>query len=124
MASLELDPGSGRYRVHFRYDGQEFKRSLRTKNKRVASSALGQVEETLRLLEMGLTEIPTTVDDGVINLSVSEPVANSLKLGGEAYWAKAGHASSPFYMAPFEIEFHFGQFQSDTPGVRSFNSSR
>lgn|GEM_PF-5184489 len=57
MASLELDPESGRYRVRFRYHGQPFKRSLRTKSKRVAQASLGQVEETLRLLELGLTEI-------------------------------------------------------------------
>jgi hypothetical protein len=51
MASLELDPASGRYRVRFRYEGQAFKRSLRTKHQRVALATLGQVEETLRLLE-------------------------------------------------------------------------
>jgi hypothetical protein len=34
MASLELDPASGRYRVRFRFEGREYKRSLRTKQQR------------------------------------------------------------------------------------------
>ena len=64
MASLELDPASGRYRVRFRYAGREFKRSARTKHRRVASSVLGQVEETLRLLRLGMAEVPEKVDVG------------------------------------------------------------
>lgn len=64
MASLELDPTSGRYRVRFRYAGQEFKRSVRTKRKRVAMASLGQVEETLRLLEFGITEVPPETEPG------------------------------------------------------------
>ena len=64
MASLELDPASGRYRVRFRYDGRAYKRSLRTKNRRVAMGTLGQVEESLRLLELGMTELPPTVEIG------------------------------------------------------------
>ena len=53
MASLEFDPCSGRYRVRFRYDGCEYKRSTRTKQRRIANAILGQVEETLRLLGLG-----------------------------------------------------------------------
>lgn len=69
MASLELDPASGRYRVRFRYGGQEFKRSLRTKSRRVADASLGQVEEVLRMLEIGLTELPPGVDEGTFIVS-------------------------------------------------------
>jgi len=43
MASLELDPASGRFRVRFRYSGQSYKRSLRTKQRRVAMASLGQI---------------------------------------------------------------------------------
>ena len=64
MASLELDPASGRYRVRFRFGGQAFKRSLRTKSRRVAAASLGQVEEVLRMLQLGLTELPEEVDEG------------------------------------------------------------
>ncbi len=52
MASLELDPASGRYRVRFRYKDQAYKRSLHTKQRCVAMATLGQVEETLRLLNL------------------------------------------------------------------------
>lgn len=64
MASLELDPASGRYRARFRYDGQAYKRSLHTKQRRVAMATLGQVEETLRLLALGMTELPPKVEAG------------------------------------------------------------
>ena len=64
MASLELDPASGRYRVRFRYDGQEYKRSTRTKQRRVANAVLGQVEETLRLIDLGMCELPPKIDAG------------------------------------------------------------
>lgn len=69
MASLELDPASGRYRARFRYGGQEFKRSLRTKNERIAQAALGQVEEALRMLELGMTELPPDIDEGTFIVS-------------------------------------------------------
>lgn len=64
MASLELDPASGRYRVRFRYGGQPYKRSLRTKQRRVAMGTLAQVEESLRLLRLGMTELPPRVEPG------------------------------------------------------------
>jgi hypothetical protein len=65
MAALELDPVSGYYRVRFRWGGRAFKRSLRTKRERQALASLGQVEETLRLLKLGMAEIPPRVDEGV-----------------------------------------------------------
>ena len=64
MATLEQDPSSGRYRVRFRYEGRAYKRTTRTKNYRSASSVLSQVEETLRLLELGLTSVPDNIDPG------------------------------------------------------------
>lgn len=69
MASLQLDNASGRYRIRFYFGGQEFKRSLRTKNKRIAMASLGQVEDTLRLLELGLTELSESVEPGVFIVS-------------------------------------------------------
>jgi len=69
MASLEFDPASGRFRVRFRYAGQAYKRSLRTKQRRVAMASLGQVEETLRLLELGMTEVPSQVEVGAFIVS-------------------------------------------------------
>ncbi len=69
MASLELDPASGRYRVRFRYGDREYKRSLRTKSRPVAHAALGQVEEALRMLAIGLVELPSDVDEGTFIVS-------------------------------------------------------
>lgn len=69
MASLEIDPASGRYRVRFRYAGQEYKRSLRTKSQPVAQASLGQVEEALRMIEMGLVELPSDVEEGAFIVS-------------------------------------------------------
>lgn len=69
MATLELDPLSGRFRVRFRYEGQEFKRSLYTKHHRVALASLGQVEETLRLLKLGMAEVPPKVEVGAFIVS-------------------------------------------------------
>ncbi|TWT46392.1 tyrosine-type recombinase/integrase [Botrimarina hoheduenensis] len=69
MASLEIDPASGRYRVRFRYSGQEYKRSLRTKSRPVAAASLGQVEEALRMIEMGLVELPPDVEEGAFIVS-------------------------------------------------------
>lgn len=69
MASLELDPASGRYRMCFRYAGRTSKRSLRTKHRRIATAALGQVEETLRLLQLGMSKLPTDVDPGAFIVS-------------------------------------------------------
>lgn len=69
MASLEIDPASGRYRVRFRHAGQEYKRSLRTKSRPVANASLGQVEEALRMLSMGMVELPSDVDEGTFIVS-------------------------------------------------------
>ncbi len=69
MASLEKDPSSGSYRVRFRFEGKEYKRSLRTKKHRVAHASLGQVEESLRMLEIGLTEIPAEIEEGTFIIS-------------------------------------------------------
>jgi integrase len=69
MATLELDPASKRFRVRFRYGGQEFKRSLRTKQQRIALASLGQVEEVLRMLELGMVTLPPDVDEGAFIVS-------------------------------------------------------
>lgn len=45
--------------------------------------------------------------DGVIGLSIVQLAPTAFQLIGAAYWAKTGHRSSPFYMAPFELELYF-----------------
>ena len=69
MASLELDKPSGRFRIRFRYAGEAYKRSLETDDRREAQAVLGRVEETLRLLNRGRLELPSTADPGVFILS-------------------------------------------------------
>lgn len=69
MASLQLDPLSGRYRIRFYFLGREYKRSLHTKQRRIAMVSLGQVEETLRLIESGMAEVPSNVEPGAYIVS-------------------------------------------------------
>jgi integrase len=69
VASLQLDPKSGRYRIRFGFGGQEYKRSLRTRDEGAATVILGRVEETLRLMEQGRIELPANVDPGRFILS-------------------------------------------------------
>ncbi|MCH7727872.1 MAG: hypothetical protein IH991_15545 [Planctomycetes bacterium] len=62
MASIELDPVSKRYRIRFRFNGQPFKRSIRTKDRKEARSIRGRVKETLTLIERGRLVVPDDVD--------------------------------------------------------------
>jgi integrase len=60
MASLEFHYGS--YRIVFRFDGQKFRRSLKTDNERSAKAALARVEDNLSRLEMGQLLLPDGAD--------------------------------------------------------------
>lgn len=62
MASLHQDPKSSVYRIRFRFNGRNVQRSLKTTQKRRASSVCLQVEETLDLIERGRIEIPPNAD--------------------------------------------------------------
>ena len=69
MASIEFDELSSRYRIRFRYGGQPYKRSLKTRDVKEAQGILGRVEETIRLLERGRMELPPGAEPGVFILS-------------------------------------------------------
>ncbi|HWY85513.1 MAG TPA: hypothetical protein VNX28_02250, partial [Gemmataceae bacterium] len=69
MAFLQLDKKSRRYRIRFAYGGQEFKRSIKTENPKVARGIQGRVEETIRLLEQGRLEMPIGADPAVFIMS-------------------------------------------------------
>jgi len=69
MATLQLDPISGRYRIRFMFGTREYKRSIKTKDEAVAKAIRGRVEETLRLLEQGRIELPPDSDPGRFILS-------------------------------------------------------
>jgi integrase len=62
MAHLQQDSRSGKYLIRFRYEGVEYKRSLKTSSRREALAVLGQVDEMLRLLERGRLELPDDAD--------------------------------------------------------------
>ena len=69
MASLELDPVSGRHRIRFRFAGRAYKRSLKTQDRREARAVVGRVDEMIRLLERGRLELPTGAEPGAFILS-------------------------------------------------------
>jgi hypothetical protein len=69
MASLQVDPASGRFRVRFRLNGCPYKRSLKTKDEKEARAVVERVDETIRLIERGRLEIPGDADPAVFILS-------------------------------------------------------
>ena len=69
MASVRQDPESKTFRIRFRFGGKRINRSLKTKDRKVARSVLGRVEETLRLIEQGRLEIPPKTDPATFILS-------------------------------------------------------
>jgi len=68
MASVQRDPG-GNFHVTFRFGGQRFKRSLKTKHQRKAIAAASHVEENIRLVEAGRLKLPDDVDIAIFLLS-------------------------------------------------------
>ncbi len=62
MASLHLDPKSNVYHIRFRLGDRPFKRSLKTKDRKLAVTAKARVEETIHLVQTGRLAIPDTVD--------------------------------------------------------------
>lgn len=69
MAFLEFDQRSQRYRVRFRFAGREFKRSLGTADRRLASAAAARVDETLYLISCGRLTVPNDADPAAFILS-------------------------------------------------------
>lgn len=67
MASLELRNGS--YRVVFRFGGQKFGRSLKTKDKQQADLAMARLEDNLRRLKLGTMSIEPGADIPTVLLS-------------------------------------------------------
>jgi hypothetical protein len=67
MASLESH--YGKYRISFRFAGQKFCRSLKTRNERTAKAALARLEDNLARLEMGQLFLPPDADPVTFLLS-------------------------------------------------------
>ncbi|MDA7980770.1 MAG: site-specific integrase [Pirellulales bacterium] len=68
MAWLEQTP-NGYFHVSFRYAGQRFKKSLRTKDERDATARLHRIDENIRLVESGRLVPPDDADLGSFLLS-------------------------------------------------------
>ncbi|MCA9218122.1 MAG: site-specific integrase [Planctomycetales bacterium] len=68
MAWLEPQP-NGIFHIAFRYKGEKFKKSLRTRCEHAASTRLTRVEENMRLVESGRLEVSPDVDIAAFLLS-------------------------------------------------------
>jgi hypothetical protein len=79
LAWLQQVP-SGFYHISFRFGGRKFKRSLKTKNLRNASSRKVRMEDNIRLLESGIIELPPAVDGASYLLSESKKLGKTVLL--------------------------------------------
>jgi integrase len=62
LAMASLEKRSGRYRISFRFGGQKFSRSLRTKDEREARASLARLEDNVRRSQLGTLMIPEGAD--------------------------------------------------------------
>ena len=80
MANLGVK--SGTYIIRFRYEGKEYKRSLKTRNEADAAAAKNSVELTIHRILTGFLTVPTGVDLGDFIISggtLTEPPANHVE---------------------------------------------
>jgi integrase len=64
MASVQLDPASGMFRIRFRFAGKAYFRSLGTTSEDEANSLCGRAELTINAIAQGFLAIPTGADPG------------------------------------------------------------
>jgi hypothetical protein len=89
MPWLEQHPTSGRFKVCFRWGGQQFKKTVKTTDRGEALAVLKRVEENIDLAERGRLEVPPAADVASFFLSDGklphrpkvEPPPNPLTLG-------------------------------------------
>jgi integrase len=62
VATISQDTASKKYRIHFRFGGKQFQKSLKTTDETEANAALGRIELTLRELETGRMTLPEGAD--------------------------------------------------------------
>ena len=62
MAGLEQHPASSRFKICFRWGGQQFKRTVKTTNRSEAQAILLRQEENIGLVERGRLAIPPEAD--------------------------------------------------------------
>jgi integrase len=64
MASVQLDPASGTYRIRFRFGGKAYFRSLNTKDEAEANALCGRAESIMLTIERGFLSVPPGTDPG------------------------------------------------------------
>jgi hypothetical protein len=69
MASYKYDAKSGRARLFFRFDGQQFNRTIRVATVREAERACALIEETVEDLKRGKLQMPQDADPAEFILS-------------------------------------------------------
>jgi integrase len=86
MASIKKDPISGNYRIHFRYGGKQFQKSLKTCDEVEAKALLGRIELMLRELGNGRKVVRPGADfweyvfsDGTRTQKADAPVTTTLE---------------------------------------------
>src|SRR5436190_8950215 len=91
MQSLEAR--NGKYRIVFRFGGQKYSRTLRTRRDYEAQSALARLNDNLLRAELGTLYVPEDVDiptfllsDGQRQRPVEAPVVRTLKQLCDAYF--------------------------------------
>jgi integrase len=62
MPWLEQHPTSGRFKICFRWSGQQFKKTVKTTDRGEALAVLKRVEENINLAERGRLEVPMDAD--------------------------------------------------------------
>jgi PleD family two-component response regulator len=62
MAGMSLDQRTGKYLVNFRYGGQKFLVSSKTKDQGTARRFKSRIEGTLQLMERGHITMPPDAD--------------------------------------------------------------
>lgn len=80
VASLELDSTSGLFRIRFRFDGRECKRSLETADFREAEALRGRAEYKILLIKRGDLVLPPNVDPATFILSDGKRTGGEKKL--------------------------------------------
>ncbi len=77
MAWLQQLP-SGKFRISFRFGGRKYKRSLGTSDRRQAKSRKVRLEDTIRLVENGMAEIPAGGDVATFLMTEGKKVGKTL----------------------------------------------
>ncbi len=69
MAWLEQHPTSGRFKICFRWGGQQFKKTVKTTNRSEAEAILIRLEENVGLVQRGRLQMPPDADIATFLLS-------------------------------------------------------